>query len=260
MKRKIVIIGAGALGKCLAAVLADQASVTVYERDLVTSRALTKGLFILKEKRRSQKVKVRVVASLSQLQEDRIDVLIFATKIMDIRKAVAEAEGLSPRCVFFPQNGIFDIHWTDCFLKTAKICRGVTTMACQETGPGQVTLFYRGDVYAGGPGAGRIAVDNISFEVKTGEIFAFLGPNGAGKSTTIKMLTTLLHPTSGEIQLNGNDPVNDPNAVRKSFGIVFQDPSLDDELTAWENLEFHGVLYNIEKKLRRKRIEVYFCT
>lgn len=100
-----------------------------------------------------------------------------------------------------------------------------------------------------------VAVDNISFEVKTGEIFAFLGPNGAGKSTTIKMLTTLLHPTSGDIQLNGNNPVNNPNAVRHSFGIVFQDPSLDDELTAWENLEFHGVLYNIPKALRRKRIE-----
>ena len=100
-----------------------------------------------------------------------------------------------------------------------------------------------------------VAVDNISFEVKTGEIFAFLGPNGAGKSTTIKMLTTLLHPTSGSIELNGANPVSDSNAVRHSFGIVFQDPSLDDELTAWENLEFHGVLYNVEKKLRRKRIE-----
>jgi ABC-2 type transport system ATP-binding protein len=100
-----------------------------------------------------------------------------------------------------------------------------------------------------------IAVNDISFEVKTGEIFAFLGPNGAGKSTTIKMLTTLLNPTSGDIQLNGSNPINNPNAVRHSFGIVFQDPSLDDELTAWENLEFHGVLYNIEKKLRRKRIE-----
>ncbi len=100
-----------------------------------------------------------------------------------------------------------------------------------------------------------VAVDDISFEVKTGEIFAFLGPNGAGKSTTIKMLTTLLHPTSGNIELNGSNPVNNPNAVRHSFGIVFQDPSLDDELTAWENLEFHGVLYNVEKKLRRKRIE-----
>jgi ABC-2 type transport system ATP-binding protein len=100
-----------------------------------------------------------------------------------------------------------------------------------------------------------MAVDNISFEVKTGEIFAFLGPNGAGKSTTIKMLTTLLHPTSGEIELNGSNPLTDSNAVRHSFGIVFQDPSLDDELTAWENLEFHGVLYNVEKKLRRRRIE-----
>lgn len=99
------------------------------------------------------------------------------------------------------------------------------------------------------------AVDNISFSVQKGEIFAFLGPNGAGKSTTIKMLTTLLNPTSGSIELNGHNPTRDPSEVRKSFGIVFQDPSLDDELTAWENMEFHGVLYNVEKSLRRKRIE-----
>jgi ABC-2 type transport system ATP-binding protein len=99
------------------------------------------------------------------------------------------------------------------------------------------------------------AVNNISFQVKKGEIFAFLGPNGAGKSTTIKMLTTLLHPTSGEIMLDGHSPVADPAAVRRSFGIVFQDPSLDDELTAWENMEFHGVLYGVPKPLRRKRIE-----
>ncbi len=100
-----------------------------------------------------------------------------------------------------------------------------------------------------------IAVDNISFDVKRGEIFAFLGPNGAGKSTTIKMLTTLLNPTSGSLLLDGNNPVLDSNKVRKSFGIVFQDPSLDDELTAWENMEFHGVLYDVPKKLRRERIE-----
>jgi ABC-2 type transport system ATP-binding protein len=100
-----------------------------------------------------------------------------------------------------------------------------------------------------------IAVNNISFDVKQGEIFAFLGPNGAGKSTTIKMLTTLLNPTSGSIILNGSNPVSHSNDVRHSFGIVFQDPSLDDELTAWENLEFHGVLYSVEKNLRRKRIE-----
>lgn len=99
------------------------------------------------------------------------------------------------------------------------------------------------------------AVKDISFAVKKGEIFAFLGPNGAGKSTTIKMLTTLLHPTSGEIILNGFNPVSQSEKVRQSFGIVFQDPSLDDELTAAENMEFHGVLYNVPRKLRRERIE-----
>jgi ABC-2 type transport system ATP-binding protein len=102
---------------------------------------------------------------------------------------------------------------------------------------------------------GFTAVDNISFTVGKGEIFAFLGPNGAGKTTTIKMLTTLLHPTDGKISLNGHDPVHAQNEVRHSFGIVFQDPSLDDELTAWENMEFHGVLYGVEKKLRRERIK-----
>ena len=99
------------------------------------------------------------------------------------------------------------------------------------------------------------AVDNISFEIKQGEIFAFLGPNGAGKSTTIKMLTTLLTPTSGVLTLDGHNPISDPNGSRRSFGIVFQDFSLDDELTAFENMEFHGVLYGIPKKTRRERIE-----
>ncbi len=99
------------------------------------------------------------------------------------------------------------------------------------------------------------AVDRISFSVAPGEIFAFLGPNGAGKSTTIKMLTTLLRPTQGSIRLGGADPVTDPEAVRRSFGIVFQDPSLDDELTAEENMEFHGMLYNMPRELRRERIE-----
>jgi ABC-2 type transport system ATP-binding protein len=99
------------------------------------------------------------------------------------------------------------------------------------------------------------AVDDISFEIKEGEIFAFLGPNGAGKSTTIKMLTTLLTPTSGVLTLDGHDPVSEPNESRRSFGIVFQDFSLDDELTAQENMEFHGVLYDVPKKLRKERIE-----
>src|ERR1700721_1120266 len=99
------------------------------------------------------------------------------------------------------------------------------------------------------------AVDNISFEVGKGEIFAFLGPNGAGKTTTIKMLTTLLKPTSGKVELDGFDPAIHQNEVRKRFGIVFQDPSVDDELTAYENMDFHGVLYKVPKRVRVERIE-----
>jgi len=97
------------------------------------------------------------------------------------------------------------------------------------------------------------AVDNISFEVNKGEIFAFLGPNGAGKTTTIKMLTTLLHPTSGAVELDGLDPTVARDEVRKRFGVVFQDPSLDQDLTAWENMEIHGVLYGVARKERRER-------
>lgn len=100
-----------------------------------------------------------------------------------------------------------------------------------------------------------VAVDGISFSVEEGSIFAFLGPNGAGKSTTIKMLTTLQHPTEGTIRVNSFDPVEQSDEVRKSFGIVFQDPSLDEDLTAFENLEFHGVLYGLPKKTRRARID-----
>jgi ABC-2 type transport system ATP-binding protein len=99
------------------------------------------------------------------------------------------------------------------------------------------------------------AVDNIAFDVAKGEIFAFLGPNGAGKTTTIKMLTTLLRPTSGSVSLDGLDPVTHQTAARKQFGIVFQDPSVDDELTAYENMDFHGVLYSVPRKLRQERIE-----
>lgn len=100
------------------------------------------------------------------------------------------------------------------------------------------------------------AVDGISFEVEAGEIFAFLGPNGAGKTTTIKMLTTLLRPTSGEIVLDGLDPTAAPNEARRKFGIVFQDPSLDDQLTAAENMELHGVLYNVPRRARLARTEM----
>ena len=99
------------------------------------------------------------------------------------------------------------------------------------------------------------AVDHVSFAVKPGEIFAFLGPNGAGKSTTIKMLTTMLRPTSGKLFLNGHDVTREQDLVRKSFGIVFQDPSLEEELTAYENMEFHAVLYGVPKKEMARRIE-----
>jgi ABC-2 type transport system ATP-binding protein len=99
------------------------------------------------------------------------------------------------------------------------------------------------------------AVNDISFEVKEGSIFAFLGPNGAGKSTTIKMLTTLMEPTSGEIVVNGFNPKRDRDGVRKSFGIVFQDPSLDEDLTALENMQFHAVLYNIPSEESFKKIQ-----
>jgi ABC-2 type transport system ATP-binding protein len=99
------------------------------------------------------------------------------------------------------------------------------------------------------------AVNDVSFEVAEGEIFAFLGPNGAGKTTTIKMLTTLLRPTSGSIELDGLNPQVRQNDVRKRFGIVFQDPSLDGDLTAWENMEIHGVLYHVPHKERRQRTE-----
>jgi len=99
------------------------------------------------------------------------------------------------------------------------------------------------------------AVDDISFSVKEGEIFAFLGPNGAGKTTTIKILTTLLDQTSGKVSLNGIDTTISKDAVREGFGIVFQDPSLDEELTAFENMEFHGILYHVPKDLLKTRIE-----
>jgi ABC-2 type transport system ATP-binding protein len=99
------------------------------------------------------------------------------------------------------------------------------------------------------------AVQDISFEVQRGEIFAFLGPNGAGKTTTIKVLTTLVKPTSGTVMLDGLDPQRHPHEARRRFGIVFQDPSLEWEMTAAENMEIHGVLYHVPRKPRLERTE-----
>ena len=99
------------------------------------------------------------------------------------------------------------------------------------------------------------AVDRISFSIRQGEIFGLLGPNGAGKTTTLSMLATLLEPTGGSAEIMGIDVRMDQDGVRKAIGIVFQDPSLDEELTAWENMDFHGRLYRIPTDERRRRAE-----
>lgn len=99
------------------------------------------------------------------------------------------------------------------------------------------------------------AVNDISFSVKKGEIFGFLGPNGAGKTTTINIICTLLSPTSGSVNLCGYDTVKERNKVRNYIGLVFQDPSLDDRLTALENLNLHALLYSVPRKLIKSRCE-----
>jgi len=98
------------------------------------------------------------------------------------------------------------------------------------------------------------AVDSVSLDIGEGELFGLLGPNGAGKTTTISMLATLLTPTSGAASVGGFS-INEQDNVRKSIGLVFQDPSLDDELTGRQNLELHGRLYHMPKRLREQRIE-----
>jgi ABC-2 type transport system ATP-binding protein len=99
------------------------------------------------------------------------------------------------------------------------------------------------------------AVDGISFSVKEGEIFSFLGPNGAGKSTAINILITLLSLQKGEASVAGFDVTKDPQKVRESIGVVFQDITLDRDMTVWEILEFHGRLYNMPREERKKRID-----
>lgn len=100
-----------------------------------------------------------------------------------------------------------------------------------------------------------VAVDSISFTVKKGEIFGLLGPNGAGKTTLISMLVTMKKPSAGKASVNGYDISTHPDDVRKSIGIVFQDPSLDEDLTAYENMEMHAAMYGVPEKERKKRIE-----
>jgi ABC-2 type transport system ATP-binding protein len=99
-----------------------------------------------------------------------------------------------------------------------------------------------------------VAVDKVSFKVKEGEIFGFLGPNGAGKTTTINMLCTLLKPTEGRATVNGYDVVKQHAEVRRSIGLVFQEPTLDEYLTAEQNLRFHAYAYKVPKEEREGRI------
>jgi ABC-2 type transport system ATP-binding protein len=98
------------------------------------------------------------------------------------------------------------------------------------------------------------AVDDVTFQVRRGEMFGFLGPNGAGKTTTISMMCTLLHPTSGNVTVWGYDARREPDDVRSSIGIVFQDQSVDEELTGYENMWFHARLYKVDRNIIDQRI------
>ncbi|ADB58339.1 daunorubicin resistance protein DrrA family ABC transporter ATP-binding protein [Archaeoglobus profundus] len=101
---------------------------------------------------------------------------------------------------------------------------------------------------------GLKALDSVSFEVERGEIFGLLGPNGAGKTSLIKILTTVIKPTSGKAEIDGHDVVKSAGEVRKRIGVVFQETTLDNDLTVYENLDFHARLYGMNKKDRLKRI------
>jgi len=98
-----------------------------------------------------------------------------------------------------------------------------------------------------------VAVDGVSFQVHDDEIFGFLGPNGAGKTTTINMLCTLLRPSGGTARVNGFEVISQQDQVRQSIGLIFQDPSLDEQLTGRENMRFHAMLYDVSREEFRRR-------
>jgi ABC-2 type transport system ATP-binding protein len=100
-----------------------------------------------------------------------------------------------------------------------------------------------------------LALNDISFDVKREELFALLGPNGAGKTTLLHILCTILQPDSGTVRIGGLDVIAQPTKGRRDVGVVFQEPSLDDRLTVHENLNFHGLVYGVPRRLRRQRIE-----
>src|SRR5437667_3840865 len=100
-----------------------------------------------------------------------------------------------------------------------------------------------------------LTLDHVGFDVRSNELFALLGPNGAGKTTLLHILCTILRPDSGTARIYGIDVIKDPLEARRNLGIVFQEPCLDDRLTLYENLNFHGLVYGVPAALRRKRID-----
>jgi ABC-2 type transport system ATP-binding protein len=100
-----------------------------------------------------------------------------------------------------------------------------------------------------------LALDSVSFAVRPNEVFALLGPNGAGKTTLLHILCTILKPDAGSAAINGIDVVAEPRQARQSLGVVFQEPSLDDRLTVFENLNFHGLVYGVPAARRKRRID-----
>jgi ABC-2 type transport system ATP-binding protein len=99
-----------------------------------------------------------------------------------------------------------------------------------------------------------VALKDITFDVRRQELFALLGPNGAGKTTLLHILCTILQPDSGSVRIGGLDVLAHPTRGRRDIGVVFQEPSLDDRLTVYENLNFHGLVYGVPSGLRRQRI------
>ena len=103
--------------------------------------------------------------------------------------------------------------------------------------------------------ASTVAVDGVDLQIESGQVFGFLGPNGAGKSTVIKLLTTLISPSNGEISVLGIDPTKHPLEIRKKIGVVLQQPSYEPTLSAEKSLDKYGMMWNIDKKIRKKRTE-----
>ena len=100
-----------------------------------------------------------------------------------------------------------------------------------------------------------VAVDGIDLDIKSGQVFGFLGPNGAGKSTTIKLLTTLIQPTSGSITILGTDAIKHPLKVRNRIGVVLQQPSYEPTLTVEKSLGKYGMMWNVDRKQRKDKVE-----